>query len=242
MTVLVVGATGAIGQRLVAQLLDRGERVRAVVRSPEKLPDRLRSHASLDVIQASLLDLDDSTMQRTVSGCSAIASCLGHPMDLKGIYGPPRRLVADATRRLCNAVESSATHRPVRFVLMNTAGVRDRAREQPFSFAERCLFGLIRALLPPQADNEQAAAWLQANLAQGKGAIEWAIVRPDSLVEEDTVTPYTIHPSPTRSPLFNAGKTSRINVAHFMADLATRDDLWQAWRWRMPTLYNPGFS
>jgi len=242
MTILVVGATGATGQRLVAELLDRGERVRAVVRSPEKLPDALRNHASLDAIHASLLDLDDSALQRTVEGCSAIVSCLGHRMDFRGIYGHPRRLVAHATQRLCNAVEAGAMPHPVRFVLMNTAGVRDRAREQSFSFAERCLFGLIRALLPPHADNEEAAAWLQSNLAQDDGEIEWAIVRPDSLIDQDAVTAYTIHPSPTRSSLFNAGRTSRINVAHFMADLATRDDLWQTWRWRMPTIYNPGFS
>ncbi|MBL8263050.1 MAG: NAD(P)H-binding protein [Xanthomonadaceae bacterium] len=242
MTILVVGATGATGQRLVSQLLERNERVRAVVRAPESLPAALRGHSSLELVHASLLDLDEAALQRTVAGCSAIASCLGHRMNFKGIYGPPRRLVTDATRRLCHAVQASAPQQPIRFVLMNTAAVRDRAREKPFSLAERGLFGVIRALLPPHADNEDAAAWLHANITQGHGMIEWAIVRPDSLIEEDDVTDYRIHPSPVRSPLFDAGKTSRINVARFMAELATQDDAWQAWRWNMPVIYNPGFS
>lgn len=30
-----------------------------------------------------------------------------------------------------------------------------------------------------------------------------------------------VHPSPTRSAVFNPGRTSRINVAHFMADLVS---------------------
>lgn len=163
-------------------------------------------------------------------------------MNLKGVYGAPRRLVTDATRRLCDAVRAGSHDTPVRFVLMNTAAVRDRAREQAFSFAERCMVGLIRNLLPPHADNEQAAAWLHERIGQDKGSLEWVIVRPDTLTEEEAVTAYDVHPSPTRSPIFNAGKTSRINVAHLMAELATRDDLWETWRGRMPTIYNPGCS
>lgn len=242
MTILVVGATGATGQRLVSQLLERGAHVRAVVRSPEKLPGHLRAHPSLELVTANLLDLDIITLRRTVADCTAVASCLGHPMTLKGIYGAPRRLVTDATRRLCDAIRANAPRQPVRFILMNTAGVRDRAREQAFSLAERCMVRLIRTLLPPHADNELAAAWLMERIGHDTDPVEWAIVRPDTLVEEDAVTAYETHPSPTRSPIFNAGKTSRINVAHFMADLATREDTWQTWRWKLPTIYNPGCS
>ena len=41
-TILVVGATGATGRRLTEQLLLRGHHVKAIVRSPEKLPEALR--------------------------------------------------------------------------------------------------------------------------------------------------------------------------------------------------------
>ncbi|WP_223883372.1 NAD(P)H-binding protein [Arenibacter lacus] len=39
MRILVVGASGATGRQLVAQLLAKGNNVKVVVRSPEKLPE-----------------------------------------------------------------------------------------------------------------------------------------------------------------------------------------------------------
>lgn len=51
-----------------------------------------------------------------------------------------------------------------------------------------------------------------------------------------------MHASPTRSAVFNSGKTSRIHVAHFMADLITGDETWRRWRGQMPVIYNKGFS
>jgi hypothetical protein len=68
--------------------------------------------------------------------------------------------------------------------------------------------------------------------------MEWVAVRPDSLTDEDQVTPYELHASPTRSALFNPGKTSRINVGHFMAQLLADQDLWTQWKGQMPVIYN----
>jgi nucleoside-diphosphate-sugar epimerase len=241
-TILVVGASGATGRRLVEQLLDRGKRVRAVVRAPEKLPETLTGHHQLEVVHASLLELSDREMAQHVSGCTAIASCLGHNLTFRGIFGSPRRLVADATRRLCEAVRATRPDRPIRVVLMNTAGNRNRDLYEPVSLGERSVVGLIRVLLPPQTDNEKAADYLRINVGRNDSAVEWAVVRPDSLVDEESVTGYEVHPSPTRSAIFNAGRTSRVNVAHFMADLITRDDTWTRWQGQMPVIYDEGFS
>ena len=107
MTILVVGASGATGRLLVEQLLNRGQNVKVIVRSPDKLPEVLKNHDHLSVIRASVLDLSDAEMTRHVNGCDAMASCLGHNMSLKGIFGHPRRLVTDTTRRLCNAIKAN---------------------------------------------------------------------------------------------------------------------------------------
>ncbi len=64
------------------------------------------------------------------------------------------------------------------------------------------------------------------------------MVRPDSLTDEDTVTEYEVHSSPTRSAILDAGVTSRINVGSFMADLITDDDTWNKWKGQMPVVYN----
>ena len=89
MTILVVGATGSTGQLLVEQLLNRGQNVKVIVRSPEKLPKYTRNNDQLSVITASLLELSDSEMIKYTNECDAVVSCLGHNLNLKGIYRPP---------------------------------------------------------------------------------------------------------------------------------------------------------
>jgi nucleoside-diphosphate-sugar epimerase len=238
MTTLIVGATGATGRLLVQQLLDRGRRVKAVVRSPDKMPVALREHPNLSVVQASILELTDEAMAGHVRGCSSVASCLGHTLSFKGIFGRPRRLVTDATRRLCDAMKANLSGHPSKFVLMNTAGNGNRDLDEPVSFAQRCVIGLLRVCLPPHADNEAAADHLRTRIGPTERAVEWVAVRPDSLIDQDAVTEYELHASPTRSAIFNAGKTSRINVAHFMADLVADPVVWQNWKGRMPVVYN----
>ncbi len=237
-TTLVLGANGATGRRLVEQLLGRGQDVRVIVRSPDKLPELIKNHGHLVLTHASVLDLSDAELVRHVSGCSAVASCLGHNLNWKGLYGSPRKLVTDATRRVCNAIRSIKPDEPTRFVLMNTAGNSNRDLDEPISFGQRCVIGLLRLLLPPVVDNEKAADYLRNNIGSNDREIEWVAVRPDSLIDEDEVTEYEVHQSPTRSAIFNAGSTSRINVGDFMADLITEDDTWDRWKGQMPVIYN----
>jgi nucleoside-diphosphate-sugar epimerase len=246
MTTLIVGASGATGRLLVQHLLNRGLNVKVIVRSPvrvafplgNRLPEEIRNHGNLAVIQASVLDLSDAEMAQHVNGCDAVASCLGHNISLKGIFGHPRRLVTDATRRLCHAIEANKSDKPTKFVLMNTAGNSNRDLHEPISFSQQCVMGLIRLLLPPHVDNEQAADYLRTKIGQNNEAIKWAAVRPDNLIDEDRVTAYEVYASPIRSAIFDAGVTSRINVAHFMADLITDDDTWNEWKGQMPVIYN----
>ena len=238
MTILVVGATGATGRLLVKQLLDRNMSVKVIVRSPNKLSEDIRNNSNLSVIHASVLDLDKDALNEHVKGCVAVASCLGHNLSLKGIYGHPRMLVTDTTRRLCDAIKANNPDQPVKFVLMNTAGNSNRDLSEQISFTQKCTIGLIRLLLPPQLDNERAADYLRVEVGQNDNVIEWAVIRPDSLIDENIVTEYEVHTSPTRSALFNPGTTSRINVGNFMAELIADRELWNKWKGQMPVLYN----
>ena len=107
--------------------------------------------------------------------------------------------------------------------------------------SQKCVIGLLR-LLPPHVDNEKAADYLRTTVGQNDGAIEWAVVRPDSLINESEITDYEVHPSPTRSAIFDAGLTSRINVGYFMADLISDDHTWNEWKGTMPVIYNKASS
>ena len=238
MDTLVVGASGATGRLLVAQLLEREHNVKVIVRSPEKLPKALRQHKNLSLTQASPLDLSDAELVQHVSGCDAVASCLGHNLTLKGLYAQPRKLVTETTRRLCHAIKANTPAKPVKFVLMNTAGNSNRDLDEPVSQGQRVVVTLLRHLLPPHADNEAAADYLRTEIGQNNKATEWVAVRPDNLTDEANVSAYELHPSPTRSAIFNAGQTSRINVAHFMAELMTDEAIWRQWKGQMPVIYN----
>jgi hypothetical protein len=171
-----------------------------------------------------------------------VASCLGHNLSWKGIYGHPRRLVTDATRRLCDAIKANKAERLIKFVLMNTAGNSNRDLNEPISLGERVVIGIIRLLLPPHGDNERAADYLRVRIGQDDKAIEWVVVRPDTLIDEEKITEYELHPSPIRSAIFNAGRTSRINVGDFMASLITDDESWSRWKGHMPVIYNKAVS
>ena len=238
MTTLVVGASGATGQLLVQQLLARGEQVRIIVRSTESLSKEITSHINLSVFRASVLDLSDNELAECVSGCGAVASCLGHNMSFKGLFGSPRRLVTEAARRLCSAIKANKPAKPVKFVLMNTAGNRNRDVDEQISLGEKCVIGLLRLLLPPHADNESAADYLRTQIGQNDEVIQWAAIRPDTLIDEAETTSFEVHASPTRSAIFDAGKTSRINVGCFMTGLIRDDEIWKKWQGKMPVIYN----
>ncbi len=242
MATLIVGATGATGQHVVTELLGRGQQVKVIARKQSQLPENVESHKNLTVIRATLLDLSDEEMQRHVEGAKAVVSCLGHRLSFQGMYGHPRKLVTDATQRLCHAIEANHPQEPVKFILMNTTGNRNRDLKEKVSLAEQQVTVLIRILVPPHVDNEMAAGFLRIKIGQANKYLQWVAVRPDGLTNEDSVTPYDIVPSPTRSAIFNAGKTSRINVAHFMAELLTNEVLWTKWQGQMPVIYNEGYA
>ena len=76
--ILVTGATGYVGGRLIPALLDAGYRVRAMGRSLEKLACRpWGHHPNVDLIRGDVLDME--SLKRALSGCGA-AYYLVHSM------------------------------------------------------------------------------------------------------------------------------------------------------------------
>lgn len=238
MTTLVVGASGATGRLVVEHLISQGNKVKIIVRSVSYLPESLKQNSLLTITEASLLELTDSELLQQVQGCHAVVSCLGHNLTFKGMFGHPKRLVTEATERICKAIEKASSATPVKYILMNTAGNQNKWGGETISKTESFVTFLLRHLLPPHADNEDAAAYLQTKYGAQKKMIEWIAVRPDGLIDSKEVTEYKIKKSPTRSAIFDAGKTSRINVAHFMTQLVLDEKTWKNWRYQMPVIYD----
>ncbi len=237
MTVLVVGASGATGKHLVNQLVQQGSKVKIIVRATAQLPEAWKSNPNIQIITASVLDLSVETLQQYTADCDAVASCLGHHVSFKGIYGQPRKLVTAATKQLCEAIQKNTPATPVKYVLMNSSGNSNRDLKEKISFAQQCVIGLLRLLLPPHVDNEQAADYLRTEIGQQNAYVEWVAVRPDTLIDAAAVSAYKTYASPIRSAIFNAGQVSRINVAHFMSQLIHNQSLWHHWKGQMPLIY-----
>jgi putative NADH-flavin reductase len=238
-TVLVVGATGATGKHVVQQLLDKGHKVKAVVRSKERMEGLLSSDASkygerLSLTEASLLDLTDDELESLVEGTNAVVSCLGHNMDFKGLWGKPRRLVTDATKRLTDAIKTKAPSS--KFILMGSNGVANpNGQDDKRSALERAVIWTLRYTIPPHADNEQAAQYVH-NLGT-EATIEWSVVRPSDLID-GPVTEYDLVTKP-RPGLFSPGSpATRSNVADCMVNMILNDSLWEEWKYKMPCLYD----
>lgn len=219
MTVLALGATGATGRLVVRDLISRGYCVKAILRSLDRVDRDLIASKQVEIVVADIIDLPDEQLTAHIKGCEAAICCLGHNLTLKGIYGQPRKLVTDSTKRICQAIIRLKPLQPIKFVLMSTSGYQNVLRGESVSWINKMVIQLIRTTLPPHVDNEEAARYLQYSVSDFSTYFEWVVVRPDSLVDQLMKTEFSVHPSPICDPLFASMKSSRINVANFMVDL-----------------------
>ena len=236
--VLVVGASGATGHLLVKILLQKNIEVIAIVRDLKSLAHMAGAHSNLQIIEADITDISENELSTHIKGCDSVLSCLGHNLTFKGLFGQPRRLVTNTIKKISKSIESIASDKAIKIILMNTSGNSNRDIPEKPPTSQRVVISLLRLLLPPHADNEDAADYLRLHVGKNSKTIEWAAIRPDTLVDEEQVTPYEVFPSPTRNAIFDAAPISRINVAEFMSELALNTELWGKWKSHMPVIYN----
>ena len=238
MKALVLGASGATGKLVIKQLIKRNISTRILIRKSAVLPKELVENPLVETVIGSINELNPSEIDHLVQSCNIVISCLGHNISLKGMFGSPRYLVLDAIRTLSEAIRKN-TENKVKLILMSTTAYTNYLSGEKNTIGEKIVFTLLTALLPPHRDNVAAANFLIYEIGNKQDKnIEWVAVRPDTLTNDDEESEYGIYESLVRSPIFNAGKTSRINVSHFMAELVTDEGLWKKWLYKTPVLYN----
>ncbi len=142
----------------------------------------------------------------------------------------------DAVRRVCETAKN--TDNRIKLILMSTVAYTNASIGEEKSPGEKIMLALVNLFLPPHRDNVRAANFLFNIIGNMDEMFEWVAVRPDSLVNEDKERSYEIYDSPVSSIIKNEGKTSRINAAHFMAELVTDEGLWKKWSFKTPVVYN----
>jgi putative NADH-flavin reductase len=159
--VLIVGATGGTGRRLVAQALERGYAVTALVRDPAKL---VVDHPRLTVVAGNVLDA--AAVGRAMDGQEAVLSALGHKR-----FFWPTRILSVGTRILLAAMEA---HDVRRLVCVTSLGIGDGAGRMGLPYT---LF-TIPVVLPFYFWDKTRQERLVA-----ASDVEWVIVRPGALTD-----------------------------------------------------------
>ncbi len=177
--VLVTGATGYVGGRLIPRLLDAGYGVRAAGRSLEKMAARSWAHhPNVERVQADVLDRDSLT--RAAQGCGA-SFYLVHSM----ISGKKKYVDADrdSARNMVFAAQQSGIKRIIYLSGLGDAG-HDRISEH---LKSRHQVGEILQAGPVPT------TVLQAAMILGSGSASFEILR--YLVERLPVmiTPRWVH-------------------------------------------------
>jgi nucleoside-diphosphate-sugar epimerase len=234
MKTLVLGASGATGRLVVQQLLQKNARVRMVVREAAIVPAHITDNRSVEIVRGTIDDFNPEKMSGLTRDCDSVICCLGHNITFKGMFGHPRKLVANAVEKVVRAMQNAGTKK---LILMSTTAYTNKKDGETNPIGERIIFALLEALLPPHTDNMRAADHLVYTIGSDD-SIEWVAVRPDSLFDEEAVSEYVLWNRKQRSPIFDPGRTSRINVSHFMAELLVNDRLWQEWKFKTPVIYN----
>ncbi len=91
---------------------------------------------------------------------------------------------------------------------------------------------LLRGVLPPARDNQEAADFLHDSTGTSSSYVRWAAVRPDTLLEGD-VSEYTLHENLVSS-LYRPNSTNRAIIAHFMREMVRSEvalDRWSGRSW-----------
>jgi len=196
MKLIVFGATGTIGRRLVEQALTQGHEVTAFARRPERLA---LEHPNLTRRAGDVLDRD--AVMVAVDGHDAVLIALG-----AGRKGTVRSL---GTRHV---VEAMTWHGVRRLVCMSTLGAGD-THALLNSFWKRVMFGLL--LRDAYADHEAQEAIVR------ESGLDWTLVRPGSFTDGPATGAYR-HGTP-RADWHLKFKIARADVANFMLRQLTDD-------------------
>jgi putative NADH-flavin reductase len=105
MRVVLYGATGMVGTRILKELLSRGHTVTAVVRDPSKL----KAQNNLTIEKGDLLDAD--SIAKLAKGSDVVVSSYGPPSGARGPDPAKVSQLVDAVRTLISGVRRAGAPR-----------------------------------------------------------------------------------------------------------------------------------
>jgi putative NADH-flavin reductase len=210
MRLVIFGATGGTGRRLLERAIAEGHEVTAFVRNPSKMTAH---HQRLKIVVGDVFDL--RRVQEAVAGNEAVISVLGarqlsnplHPRSPGDPQGP-------ASVGSENIIAAMKEHGLRRFVCQTAGGVGDSMEGAGFAGSF-----FMKVLVPPLLRDEYADKEAQEKVIR-ESELEWVIVRPMILTNGPWTNDYRarVDLKPGRRPY-----VSRADVADFLMRQLTDD-------------------
>lgn len=190
MKLIVFGATGGIGSRIVEQALAKGHEVTAFARTPSKLDV---DHKRLSPFQGNVLD--PISVELAVRRHDGVLVALG---------APPRDksdIRSKGTKNIITAMEKAG---PRRLVCLSTLGMGESWQQIPLLYKFLFSTFLKRAF----KDHKKQEDYIR------KSGLEWIIARPGAFTDDGKTGRYRHGFAVTDRTI--KGKISRVDVADFM--------------------------
>ncbi|WCT09836.1 NAD(P)-dependent oxidoreductase [Mucilaginibacter jinjuensis] len=208
MNIFIAGANGGIGRHALEQALQAGHHVTALVRNPAKLP---LVHPNLHIVTGDIMRLE--TFVPEMENQDVVVSALGVN---SGMFNDkPTTLYSQGNANLLMAMEQYHVKR----IYCISASALEISPVIPWYARFAAKYIVQKLLKYMYADQRIMESTVK------KSNVEWTIMRPPQLTDGPLTGNYRVA---INRFLKNCLKISRADVAHFMIDNLTNEEIKQA--------------
>ncbi|MDN4596140.1 NAD(P)-dependent oxidoreductase [Leifsonia virtsii] len=215
-TLLVLGGSGRTGVHVLSQAVERGYRVRALVRKP----DAVDAPDGVELIAGTPANIDD--LRRAADGVDAVVSALNNSRASDNPWSKPvspPSFMTDATRDTLTVMGEKGIRR---IAVASTLGAGD---------SWKTLNPLFKALIKTSGIRHGYNDHHGVDAVVHASDVEWVLARSVALTDAPPRGPLRAAPAGTEKPGLSV---SRTDVARFLLD-SVEDDTWLR---RSPLIWN----
>lgn len=171
-TIAIFGGTGQTGMEFLKLALAKGYKVKALVRTPEKLEV---THQNLEVFQGDVLNEKD--VSAVVQDSTVVASLFGH------VKGSPEWLQTDGTKNIVSAMKK---HGVDKIISLSGGGLPFPEKDKP-KFADK-MIRIIMKIAVPKILNDA----IEHHKVLENSRLDWTIVRGPRLTNDQPKGTYRV--------------------------------------------------
>jgi len=215
--IFVAGATGRLGSRIVAELLNSGYKVVAGARNPSKMQSILQEMTSegkvkrevtqnLKTVQFDIETDSVQTLQGRIAGCAAVISAVGAAESNLLDNSGPARIDGDGAIKIVDAAKGAGVKK---FTMISALGTGSKM----FTFPA----GLLNLFWGVLFQKQKAEKALEAS------GLDYTIIRPGGMERPQDDFKYTHNLECYSRDSLSGGVVSRRQVAEFVAAAIDND-------------------